>query len=97
VMGLEPAHGPSRKYSAGHVALRPERDGTIVGYSGIDEMQRRYGDAIFATHFPGEGSSTGPVEAGFKANAWVRMRHTDFDDLRQMRSLVGEKVKCVAR
>lgn len=97
VMGLGPAHGPSRKYSAGHVALRPERDGRIVGYSGIDEMQRRYGDAIFATHFPSEGSATGPVAAGYKANAWVRMRHPDYDTLRGMLDDVGRLVTVHAR
>ena len=97
VMGLGPAHGPSRKYSAGHVSLRPERDGKITGYSGVDEMQRRYGDAIFATHFPGEGSATGPVEAGYKANAWVRMRHTDYDTLRAMLDDVAQLVHVHAR
>lgn len=97
VMGLGPAHGPSRKYSAGHVALRPERDGKILGYTGIDEMQRRYGEWIFATHFPAQGSSTAPVEAGFKANAWVRMRHPDYDTLRGMLDDVGRLVHIHAR
>jgi hypothetical protein len=96
-MGLPAGHAPTRRYSAGHVALRPDQDGTIVGYSGIDELHRRYGDAIFATHFPAEGSATGPVEAGYKANAWVRMRHPDYDTLRAMLDDVGRLVHVHAR
>src|SRR5690606_37581353 len=33
----------TRRYSTGIVALRPERDGVITGYSGIDELQAEYG------------------------------------------------------
>src|SRR5699024_7604619 len=34
---------PSRQYSAGIIALRPDRDGTIHGYSGLEEIEERYG------------------------------------------------------
>ena len=71
-----------RQYSAGIVALRPERDGTIQGYSGLDEINGRYGEWIIDAHLPDIGTPTQPVEAGYMANAYVRMRHPDYDTLR---------------
>ena len=68
-----------RPYSAGIVALRPDHDGQIRGYSGIDEIQGHYGQWVLDGHFPPEGHHTQPVEAGYMANAYVRMRHPDYD------------------
>jgi hypothetical protein len=34
-----------------------------------------------------------PVEAGYMANAWVRMKHPDYDELRRMLDAVGETVQ----
>ncbi len=34
-----------------------------------------------------------PVEAGYMANAWIRMRHPDYDRLREMLDWVGRTVK----
>jgi carbamoylphosphate synthase large subunit len=88
------AHGqPSRRYSAGMIALRPERDGIISGYSGVDEINRRYGDCIVAAHLPAKGTATQPVEDGYMANAWMRMRHPDYDRLRHIMNDVGETVR----
>ncbi len=92
------AHGrtagkPSRRYAGGMIALRPDRDGRITGYSGADEIQRRYGEHIVAAHLPPEGTPTQPVEAGYIANAWVRMRHPDYDALRAMLDDVGRTLK----
>jgi len=97
ILGQPPARGPSRRFSAGHVALRPDRDGRIVGYEGLDDLHGRYGEWIFATHFPPAGTSTQPVEAGYKANAWVRLRHPDYDVLRGMLDDVGRRVRVFAR
>jgi carbamoylphosphate synthase large subunit len=97
ILGQPPAQGPSRCFSAGHVALRPDRDGRIVGYEGLDELQRRHGEWIFATHFPPAGTPTQPVEAGYKANAWVRLRHPDYDHLRGILDDVGRLVRVYAR
>jgi formate-dependent phosphoribosylglycinamide formyltransferase (GAR transformylase) len=82
----------SRRYAAGIIALRPEGDGTISGYSGIDEAQRRYGEHVIDAHFPPAGTATQGVEAGYMANAWVRMRHEDYDTLREMLDAVGELI-----
>lgn len=83
----------SRRYSAGIIALRPDRDGHIVGYEGVDDIQRAFGDHVIDAHLPPVGTPTQPVEAGYMANAWVRMRHHDYDELRRMLDLVGRTVK----
>jgi hypothetical protein len=83
---------PSRQYSAGIVALRPEQDGTISGYSGMDEIRGRHGQWILDEHLPSPGTGTQPVASGYMANAYVRMRHPDFDTLRGMLDDVGRTV-----
>jgi len=88
---------PSRKYSAGLLALRPDQDGTISGYEGRDEMFREYGSLIIDAHFPNPGSPTQGVEAGYMANAWVRVRHPDYDTLRNVLDAIGRTVKVRAR
>jgi formate-dependent phosphoribosylglycinamide formyltransferase (GAR transformylase) len=87
----------SRRYAAGVIALRPDRDGHIAGYEGIDEAQRRYGGWVIDTHLPAEGTPTQPVDAGYMANAWVRMKHPDYDELRNMLDFVGRNVRVHAR
>ena len=67
----------------------PERDGHITGYSGVDELQERYGEWIIDAHLPPESTATQPVEAGYMANAYVRMRHADYDTLHAMLDDVG--------
>ena len=83
---------PSRQYAAGIIALRPDRDGTITGYSGVDEIQARYGEWVIDAHLPPPGTPTQPVEAGYMANAYVRMRHPDYDVLRGMLDDVGRTI-----
>jgi formate-dependent phosphoribosylglycinamide formyltransferase (GAR transformylase) len=88
---------PSRKYSAGMIALRPDRDGTIAGYDGIEQIQRQFGEWILDLHTPAIGAGTQGVEGGYMANAYVRMRHPDYDTLRSMLDTVGKTVKVRAR
>lgn len=88
---------PSRRFSAGIIALRPSQDGRISGYHGLDVIRQRYGDAIIDFHTPPEGTPTQGVEAGYMANAWLRMRHPDFDALRRMLNDVGETAKVFAQ
>lgn len=92
-----PSRRPSRKYSAGIIALRPDRDGTISHYDGVDEIQHAFGRWILDAHLPPTGTPTQPVAAGYMANAWVRMRHPDYDELRRMLDLVGQTLKVRAR
>ena len=88
---------PSRRFAAGLVALRPDRDGRIVGYEGVDELQQRLGQWVIDANLPPVGTPTQPVEAGFMANAWVRMRHPDYDTLRELLDTVGRTLKVRAR
>ena len=87
---------PSRKYAAGMIALRPDRDGTIVGYDGLDRIEREYREWILDQHTP-TGVATQGVEGGYMANAWIRMRHPDYDTLRAMLDKVGQTVKVRAK
>ena len=88
----QPDRQPSRQFSAGMVALRPECDGKITGYSGVDEAQKRLGEWVIDAHFPPPGTPTQSVEAGYMANAYVRMRHPDYDILRGMLDDVGRSI-----
>jgi formate-dependent phosphoribosylglycinamide formyltransferase (GAR transformylase) len=83
----------SRRRAAGIVALRPDRDGTISHYEGLEDVQRRFGEWILDTHLPGGGTPTQPVEAGYMANAWIRMAHPDYDTVHHMLNVVGETVR----
>ena len=85
-------HAPSRRFAAGMIALRPDRDGTIAGYEGLDTVQQRHGEWVLDTYLPEPGTPTQPVEAGYMANAWVRMRHPDYDRVREMLDDVGRTV-----
>lgn len=84
---------PSRRFACGMIALRPERDGRIAGYEGLDQIARDYGEWIVASHLPEPGTPTQPVEAGYMANAWMRVRHPDFDVLRSMLDTIGRTVR----
>jgi carbamoylphosphate synthase large subunit len=87
---------PSRRYASGIVALRPDRDGQIRGYSGVEEIQARHGEWVIDAHLPNPGTPTQPVAAGYMANAYVRMRHPDYDGLRTMLDDVGRTVHVYA-
>jgi phosphoribosylaminoimidazole carboxylase (NCAIR synthetase) len=88
---------PSRKYAAGMIALRPDKDGAISHYEGVEAMHKRFHEWILDSHLPPAGTPTQGVEGGYMANAYVRMRHPDFDTLRSMLTAVGETVKVKAK
>ena len=88
---------PSRRYACGIIALRPERDGRISGYSGKDEIFSKYGSLVVGQHFPDPGTPTQGVEAGYMANAWMRVRHEDYDGLRAILNEIGETIRVHAQ
>ncbi len=88
-----PGQRLSRRFAAGIIALRPECDGQIRGYDGADEVWRRFGENILDSHLPPPGTPTQPVSAGYMANAWLRMKHPDYDTLRSMLDFVGRTLK----
>lgn len=88
-----PGQRLSRRYSAGIIALRPDRDGRITHYEGVDEVRRRFGAYLIDDFLPPPGTPTQPVEAGYMANAWMRFRHPDYDELRRLMDVVGQTVR----
>lgn len=91
VHGHTPARA-SRKYAAGMIALRPSCDGVISGYDGVEQVQHDYQGEILDAHFPPPGSATQPVEAGYMAGPWMRLRHPDYDRLREIMDDVGRRI-----
>ena len=89
----EPRQKRSLRFSAGMINLRPDRDGRIVGYEGVDEVQRRFGEWIIDQHLPPPGSPTAPIDGGYKVNAWMRLKHPDYDELRRIMTAIGETVR----
>ncbi|MDB4959778.1 MAG: Carbamoylphosphate synthase large subunit protein, partial [Myxococcales bacterium] len=59
-----PSQRPSRRLSAGIIALRPDRDGRIAGYEGLAQVRAAFGNNLIDWHLPPEGTPTQPVEAG---------------------------------
>ncbi|MDN5726522.1 MAG: ATP-grasp domain-containing protein [Propionibacteriales bacterium] len=82
----------SRRFAAGMIALRPGSDGVITRYDGVDEIWDRYGEWIIDDHFPPPGTPTQPVEAGYMANAWMRLKHPSYETMRAMLDDVGRSV-----
>lgn len=87
----------SRGFSAAMLALRPDGDGTIVAYEGVEEIMQRYGESIMHTHFPPPGSKAAPVEGGYMANAWMRVRNRDYDELRGICDTIGRTIRIRTR
>ena len=92
-----PSQRPSRRYSAGIIALRPDKDGVISHYDGVEDIHRAFGDHLIDAHLPPEGTPTQPVEGGYMANAYVRMRHESYDELRRILDVVGRTLKVRSR
>jgi len=88
-----PGQYPSRRLSANIIALRPECDGRIAGYDDLGEIRAAFGEHLIDWHLPHEGTPTQPVEAGYMANAWIRLKHENYDHLRYMLDVVGRTVK----
>lgn len=91
-----PLQQPSRRYSAGIINLRPDRDGRIARYEGMHVLEQ-ISEWIIDHHLPPVGAPTQPVEAGYMANAWIRVKHPDYDHLRHILNTIGETVKVRAR
>ncbi|MHC4263209.1 MAG: ATP-grasp domain-containing protein, partial [Planctomycetota bacterium] len=83
----------SRAFASGMIALRPDRDGRISGVDGLDGVLAQYRENVIDMHFPAPGTPTQPVDAGYKANAWMRLRHPDFDALRGILDEVADRVQ----
>ncbi len=86
----------SRQYSCAMLALRPNQEGRITHYEGVDEVLERFGDMIVTHRFPPPGARTGGVEGGYMANAWMRVRHPDYDELRKILAMISQSIRIYA-
>jgi hypothetical protein len=59
-------------------------------------MHQQYGEWVIDAHLPSPGTATQAVEAGYMANAYVRMRHPDYDALHTMLDAVGRTLHVCA-
>ncbi|MCA9489674.1 MAG: ATP-grasp domain-containing protein [Myxococcales bacterium] len=83
----------THRFAAGLINLRPSQDGVVRGYSGVERMQRAYGEHIFRMHLPPPRTPTQPIGAGYLANAWVCVKHPDYDELRGILDDIGRTVQ----
>jgi biotin carboxylase len=84
---------PSRRFAGGMISLRPNKDGRVSGYTGVEEINKRYGANILQVYLPPVGKQTQPIEAGYRANAWMFVRHEDYDQLRHMMDDIGKTLR----
>ena len=59
---------------------------------GVEEVQRRHGQWIIDQHFPPSGTATQGIDAGYMANAWMRLKHPDYDGLRGIMDDIGRTI-----
>ena len=88
---------PSRRFAAGSVQIRPDRDGRVVGHDGIQEAWAECGKHVYEYEVPRPGEATKPLDKGWLCNTWFRLRHEDYDALRGMMTRIGATVRCRAQ
>jgi len=97
LLGLPVNPKPSRRYAAGLVSVRPNQDGIIRGYSGVEQVKERcagcLGPDYAPFYLPDVGQKTSPVGYGFIAHAYVHVRHEELSQVRGMLDYVGENLK----
>jgi hypothetical protein len=88
---------PHHRGCGGLVALRPTRDGTVVGVHGVQRIQEKYGARIFNAHLPHPGQKTQPVDAGYRANGYIYATHEDYDACKAMMADMAQSIRIEAR
>jgi biotin carboxylase len=96
VLGRPGAQQPSRRYAAGSVQIRPDRDGRVTGHTGVEAAWRRCREWIYEYELPAVGTPTRPLEKGWLVNTWFRLRHPDYDALCELMTFLGNTVKTAA-
>jgi hypothetical protein len=91
-----PGGRPSRRFATGSIQVRPDRDGRIVGYDGVHDVLQRCRGMILAHRLPKPGTATDPIHKGYLNNVWFRLRHPDYDGLRQTMDYIGRRLKVFA-
>ncbi|MCA9753284.1 MAG: ATPase [bacterium] len=93
----QPSQTPSRRFAAGSIQIRPDRDGRYVGHEGLEDALKKCGPWIYESDIPTPGTPTHPLEKGWLVNTWFRLRHPDYDEVRRMMAYLGQTVKAHAR
>lgn len=97
IAGQPSQQRPSRRYSAGSVQIRPDRDGRVVAHDGLEEAWARCRRFFYEYEIPTPGSPTRSLDKGWLVNTWFRLRHEDYDELRELMTFLGRTVKCRAK
>ncbi len=87
----------SRRFATGSIQVRPDRDGTIVDYVGLDKVWKKCGQYIFRSSVPPPGTPTQPMRLGYLENTWFRLRHKSYDELRALMDFIAKTVKVRCR
>jgi len=88
---------PTRRGCGGLVALRPDRDGTVVAVHGAHRIHEKYGARIINAHLPQPGQHTQPVDAGYRANGYIYATHDDYDACKAMMEDMARSIRIEAR
>jgi biotin carboxylase len=97
ILGRPSQQAPSRRYAAGSIQIRPSQDGHYVGHRGLDAAWERCGHAIYEHSVPPPGTPTKGLDKGWLVNTWFRLRHENYDTVRELMTFLGETVKADAR
>ncbi len=87
----------SRRAATGSIQVRPVVDGVVTRVVGLSELLPRLKPHIWAWQVPKPGTPTDPIYKGYLNNLWIRLQHPDYDQLRAMMDLIGERVRVEAR
>ena len=94
----QPSQALSRRFAAGIIALRPDRDGAIAGYDGLERGPAgvRRVDHRLPPAARGHADAAGRGRLhGQRVDP--ACKHPDYDHLREMLDAVGRTVKVRAR
>jgi len=97
LIGRTPTGVPNRRFATGSIQIRPDRDGRVSSCEGVERILRRFGEWIWRHELPRPGRRTVPVEKGYLANSWFRLKHPDYDELLRMMDEIGRTVRVRAR
>jgi len=97
LLGRPSQQRPNRRYAAGSVQIRPDRDGRVVEHHGLDAAWQRCRPFVYEYEVPPPGTPTKALDKGWLCNTWFRLRHEDYDQVRELMTFLGRTVRCVAR
>ncbi|MCA8950401.1 MAG: ATPase, partial [Planctomycetes bacterium] len=97
ILGRPGETRPSRRFAAGSVQIRPDRDGRYTGHRCLELALRRCGAHVYDMATPKPGTPTKGLDKGWLVNTWFRLRHEDYDAAREMMTFLGNTVKAEAR